>query len=403
MKYKDRIYLCIMFFCVVLLLGCDNLYQADGDVSNITSKTSIQDFSGVNQPIVITMPVYDSYHLFGISSWSEQRRCEGDVFVVIDWENDTVFDWVFQESPGGMLPWRCVEQGTAPVRYCTTSTHKECVYFLEQGKTSVTTQQSGVAGWIDSYSSPGTRGLLLFNAPGGYPLAVFDVAEGQHCGDILIETSTVGYVFQPHADEEGNFWVAYPQDATSYVSKINTDTVRLEAPITSFTNWNAEESDAADAKELDIYSVVGACKGSVFVARNASGDGTHKPVLYVIDTNAADPQESMVRIPCPEGLDADYHYIYDGVCYGGSFYATVCGAHGDDRLVYICAFDPTAGTARVLAGPILFDMTETIWLRGSRLYMMKSRKLTDVFYMYCDLDTGEMSGITEIRLEDLVR
>ena len=99
--------------------------------------------------------------------------------------------------------------------------------------------------------------------------------------------------------------------------------------------------------------------------------------------------------------DYDYHYIYKSVFYQNNLYVVVSANHGLDSDIYIFEINPVNDTNRLVAGPINFDMTENIWLRDSRIYFMCSRYLTDISYLYCDLETGEIGQKRNIRITDL--
>lgn len=49
-----------------------------------------------------------------------------------------------------------------------------------------------------------------------------------------------------------------------------------------------------------------------------------------------------------------------------------------------------------------FDLTETIYPRGNRLYLMNSRNISNVFYTYYDFETGEIGEIKNIKYEDII-
>ena len=48
-------------------------------------------------------------------------------------------------------------------------------------------------------------------------------------------------------------------------------------------------------------------------------------------------------------------------------------------------------------------MTETVYVRGSRLYLMKSRNISDIYYTYYDFATGESGRMVNIKYEDVVK
>lgn len=103
----------------VSLTSCTWMYMDSDDTAHIEAKRSIRPFSHLKEPIVVTMPVYSSRHLFGNKSWDSMQDQKGDIFVVIDLATDTVWDWIFFPGKHGWTNWRCVEAGSSPTLYCS--------------------------------------------------------------------------------------------------------------------------------------------------------------------------------------------------------------------------------------------------------------------------------------------
>lgn len=397
MKNVKKIMLIGLLFISFVFMGCDNFFIGPDDLSNVTSKTTIKDFSELTHPIVVSMEVWGSYHLFGNKDFAKKSKREGNIFVVIDWENDRVFDWVFQKDESGFVNWRCIEQGTNPVRYCTASSGTQTVYFLEPGKTSVTGFNTGVARYFDSYSSPGNRGLLFGsgyeNGWSLYKLGVVDVAEQKMYGDATLKTDGVGYVFHPKADSEGNFWVAYKQHDISRLSKIDVNSLKLETLDLSLNRKGSSEHDYN-------YDVMAVSDKYIFLSKDALGKDQHTDSeIWIVEKNA--PHDTKI-ISCPEGLDYEGFFVYDGVYYNGRLYATVCDTSWASSKFHICEFNPESGTSSIVSEPIDYDFTENFYLRGNRIYFMSSRNINNISYMYYDISTGKTSGITQIRYEDVI-
>ncbi len=78
--------------CLFLFVSCKSMYSPIEDISHITQKKSMRPFSSLNDPIVITMPVYQKMGLMGGTADVRSKR-QGDIFVVYDWESGTVYDW----------------------------------------------------------------------------------------------------------------------------------------------------------------------------------------------------------------------------------------------------------------------------------------------------------------------
>ena len=399
-----RVQTFLLFFLICIsftFTSCDNFFLGPENLSNVTSKTTIKDFSEVNHPIVVSMEVMGSYHLFGNRSFAEKTKREGNIFVVIDWENNRVFDWVFQSDKSGCVNWRCIEQGTNPIRYCTASSGSQTVYFLEPGKNSVTTINTGVARYFDNYSSSGDRGLLFGsgyeNGWNLYKLGVVDIAEQKMYDDVVLKTHDICGVCHPRADSDGNFWVTYTQDETTIVSKINTLTLK-EEPLN--LTFNCERTDSApNGYSYDIAAIDSANR-VVFIDRNPNGNGQlNESRIYAV---SMDNPQNKKEFSCPNELNLKNNaYIYESVCYNGKLYTTISEAVPSCKF-YSCEFNPATETAVVVSEPIDYDFTENIYLRGSRIYFMRSRNINNISYMYYDIATGKTSGITKIAYEDVI-
>ena len=265
-----RLFALKFVFSIILVLfftSCENLYFSDNyDVARYTSKTTIKDFSEVNDPIVITMPVYGFKHFLGMKSFSEKKSRVGDAFVVIDWENEKVFDWVFQGDKYGSVNWRCVELGTDPKYYCTASSGSEHVYYLKKGKTSVISIDSGVGQYFESSGSAKPRGLLWGNNMAPYKVSVFDMEKKKVVGD-MFSFNTDDSVNYPVSDEDGNFWLAYQKEYQTYISKIDTISLTTEKFPVVLPNIGTEPSDPPNSDIKDSYSVQCVHDGLLYLSR----------------------------------------------------------------------------------------------------------------------------------------
>lgn len=60
--------------CFLSLTSCESFYSSVSDKTVLNNKNTIQTFDHLNEPIVITLPVYDEMYLFGNSNFSEMTR-----------------------------------------------------------------------------------------------------------------------------------------------------------------------------------------------------------------------------------------------------------------------------------------------------------------------------------------
>ena len=48
-------------------------------------------------------------------------------------------------------------------------------------------------------------------------------------------------------------------------------------------------------------------------------------------------------------------------------------------------------------------MTETVYVRGTRVYLMSSRNISNIYYMYYDFATGEIGEKVYVSFNDVVK
>ena len=111
---KTTIILALIF--VSVSCNYETYYRSMTDLKEVRAKTEMKPFEHINDPIVITMPVYETMALFGNPGMGTYQKRAGDMFVVYDWEKNEIHDWLFFEGEHGWSNFRAVEMGT-PVKY----------------------------------------------------------------------------------------------------------------------------------------------------------------------------------------------------------------------------------------------------------------------------------------------
>ena len=112
----------LIIFLSIILTSCEMMYFTTNKTSHIELKQTIKTFEHLKEPIVITMPVYKNKHLFGNKNFAELLEMLGHIFVVIDIETDSVYDWVYFPCEV-YTNWRCSEIGTNPTIYCSAGAY----------------------------------------------------------------------------------------------------------------------------------------------------------------------------------------------------------------------------------------------------------------------------------------
>ena len=150
----------VVLVALVNLTSCTWMYMDNDDTAHIEAKTTIQPFSHLKEPIVVTMPVYSNRHLFGNRSFGSMQDHKGDIFVVIDLATDTVWDWIFFPGKHGWTNWRCVEAGSNPTLYCSAGMGSGLVGCLDPTKITLDVYNAGTKDVVRSYSTPGNHIII---------------------------------------------------------------------------------------------------------------------------------------------------------------------------------------------------------------------------------------------------
>lgn len=83
-------------------------------------------------------------------------------------------------------------------------------------------------------------------------------------------------------------------------------------------------------------------------------------------------------------------------------YGIFLGEEEQKQIVRFAEIDIEGKEIKSLDVVMDFDLTETIYPRGNRLYLMNSRNISNVFYTYYDFETGEIGEIINIKYEDII-
>ncbi len=400
--------LLIILIILINLISCSSWYKDDGSTDKAIKKTTIMDIADCNEPIVITMPVYKDSYLFGNKSSIRKLKRYGDIFVVIDTETNELYDWVYAEDSEGCSTWRCVEIGNNPKRYLTSSQSGK-VSYIESGNNKVIQVQTNCYGTVtDNYSSLGTKTLLVdlgYNRETEYDvyrMTVFDTETRETALEkLMVELSSVN-VSHPRGDSEGNFYFSYRKDNNYYILGVNTTTNEVFNVNVKDSNGESISFNYKENELLYDYTIEGFFKNQIIVYKNVMNDDYFDiPEIIFIDKETGIVKGSYKFNE--EIMTADSTVFgYECIVYRDKVYciALVPGK----SIFYILEIDPAKGNeeAETFIGPIYFDLTENVWLRGSKIYLMCSRHISDVSYMYVDIESKIISEQFRLRYKDIL-
>lgn len=394
-KLIIKIFLTLSIF---LSFGCNYevYYKSVTDLSKVRAKTSMKPFEQINDPIVITMPVYEKMALFGNESMGTYQKRAGDMFVVYDWENNEIHDWCFFEGNHGWSNFRAVEMGT-PVKYYDAGEKIGCL--SSDGK--LTTYKNTVMGTFTNLNNnqkvKSRYGILntdgYSNGKKEYLINIFDSETGIINNEQIKLDCDYSYLFYPFADEEGNYWICNINDDKNWLNKIDGETNKIEKYLLGEAN-----------DEEIIYSVKDVYKNYVILREwdytNKSSSNKDKENICIYDVNTKE-KKLIDKVP------------YD---VERCFFISI---HTDNNLYVIFKADLISDEYNwsesteiyeldvenkkiIHVADCDFDMTETVYSRGSRIYFLNSRNIQNFICTYYDTETGEWGEEVSITQEEIM-
>ena len=373
----------------------ETYYRSITDLKEVRAKTEMKPFEHINDPIVITMPVYETMALFGNPGMGTYQKRAGDMFVVYDWENNEIHDWLFFEGEHGWSNFRAVEMGT-PVKYFDSG---ETIGCLEQnGK--LTTYKNTVMGTFtnlnNNQKNKSRYGLLntdgYSNGKYEYRINLFDSETGTVNDEQIKIISDVSYLHFPEADKDGNYWITSIKNNSNYLNRINC----TKNNIKEFDIGVQYKTEISFEEKSIITTYVRGVYGKYVILSDFELEHTRYPNIIVFDI---DKEEIYCEIPLP----VEYHQngMYSGLPVNGKFYGVFPADYDADdwgESIDIYEIDIQNKKTKLLSHKEL-DFTETVYSRGNRIYFINSRDLSKFVCTYYDTATGQW-GETFIKTQE---
>lgn len=396
-----------LLFILILLtvFSSCSLFISDNESKNVVSKTTIEDIVNCNNPIVITMPVYDNQNLFGNKKLKNKQKRLGDIFVVIDTKTNSVFDWVFCENPTGSTIWRCIELGINPTKYFSSCETLQCC--IQEGKTTVQKFPTACTGnYMENLGSLGTKGLIIGNGYDSnqneetYIINVFDSETGYVSSDLSFYTDWIGYIKNPISDDGNKFYVINGLNYSLSIECIDTEKESITQLPIEINPVEIRE----DKEELYNYYILDVNDDKILITKYLLGKKSKKTSLNLVYLKDNDIQNSMKSIICPEKFysNDESAYFARGFHYNNEFYAILIKGEIGNKSIAIIKPDFSELTVENISGFINFEMTENIWVKDSKVYFMNSRKLKDVYFLYYDLETNQASEVFNLKYDEII-
>ncbi len=388
----------LLFVSSALFYSCRDMYRSVVDMSVITEKTTYKNLSAVKEPIVINMPVFEEKYLFGNSNNASQTRRIGDMFVIIDWETNSVYDWVYYGGEAYYTFDRPVEVGKNPVKYFSSMSGSGKVACLDPDKTTVSVKETGKSGMFYNRFTPGKyciKDYARYSEAAKkveFCIWIYDTENGTYSDkDLSVALDNYEIIPMLASDSSGNFWFSYMLDGFGYIAKVDCANGKIEKLNTTIDCRNEEDSSKADfsAKVRFVFN------DYIFIYKGV-GSGNHsEDELCIVDFNL-----DKVAGTISSFLSKD-EFIYNVVEVNNSFYGISCNANNENVNFYKLDTENLT-SEKVNDEPFQVDITDNAWVRENRIYLMSSRSTRNVYYNYFDVETKETGEGWHVKQSEIV-
>ncbi|MCR5284108.1 MAG: hypothetical protein K6D95_00780 [Treponema sp.] len=366
-----------LYFILVFFLFTSCLPSWDN--RKVTGKTTIKNFEHLNDPLVILADVTWPKTFLGIPGlgWDSYNR--GNVFIVIDWETNTIFDWIYYPSTPGSVLKRAVELGTSQKKYYSSSSEGVIGCISPDSNKVTIYDTSDVDGYLEPCFLKG-KTAILWDDSENVPLTTcrfFDSEKGK-----ILEDKFTLYagpnITHPIENLEGDLWISFTgrKDYLTHVGKIKINNKSYE--------------------ELVSFKARGSCKilteekGFLYMSESTSNEEYNS--LYKFDSNTGDlilKKDIYVGDNVNLGAHFTCCFIYKSNMYAVHFGNSI---ETDNFAVWVYEINLDTLEVERISDRIDIWATENKWLRGSRIYFMYGNDS----YTYFDLDTWEKAPYTYV-------
>ena len=396
-------FILITLFIQVLFnfTSCDNLFFIDESVEKIKEKTTINTFEHLENPIVVTMPVYENYYFLGNENWNSRTDRCGNIFVVIDLETNSVFDWVYYTGGNGWSNWRTIEFTKNDGEKCYIDTSSTVISILYPNKNKVQSLKNPTGGLAEIYTGRGCYLPLITNEYNSlenksvYKINSVDILTGEIL-DVTYEftTDAIGYISYPIPSKDNEYFISYPYENMNCICSFNIQkntNIYSEIKIPMF-----DEFSGADGS---LYTTEIIFKDYLIIPQETLGTDYSKDeyVIYVYDKNT----KSLIKKCFIKNPSKSYVYL----CFENNdeLYFIMPQEYSDNgKIFHIVKYDIESETSKLIKS-INFDLTQNIYTRNNKVYFLSSRDVCNISYLYYDFSTGEIGQTINIRFEDLMK
>ncbi len=385
-----------------LFISCDFLYGTLEDISSVTNKTTYKSFSHLNNPIVISMPVHSTRYLFRNKNNNAKREKVGDIFVIIDWETNEVYDWCFYGNSNQTVWDRPVEACQNPVRYFNPVIDKNQIIELNPNNTTVTTIPVTNIGLFYNNNTPGdycvidSYGWNNNTDSEEINFRLFDCEKQTFSSNKLSQpVNCSSYISMLIPDNIGDLWFSYLFNGYAYVSKLCCSSEEL---ITLDLRFPCKKNTEGSNYDFSC-SVLYACNSYILLSKFQLGKGPYNDnKLYKINLNNNEVQEIDISF-------SEYSFLSRIVKIENTIYCIINNSDNNQKCIDICQLNEETLTLEKLNDNEKFfiSYTDNLWVRDNRIYFMDSWNTKKIFYNYFDVQTCEQGQGWTIIQEDVIK
>lgn len=403
MKILQYLFLLALTF---LFFSC-SLYVVETkfDENDFVNKTTMKTFENLNEPFIISKTITEYSHNRFNKDKTKQNYL-GGINIVIDWETDTVYDWLYSKYPG-IYPVP-LTMGQNPKKYYNyiggsrfsiinpqspelkiIKTSEECDYFYNYSTPGNYSITYNAYGYDDSLENPGviTR------------LQIFDA----EIEDIKKEfvTFTEGNSFNDffHSDPEGGLWFRIDRKDEILIAKVDGKNAKIEY-LNSTLDTNIDNFGFVKEKFNYYVPFVGNDIG--FIYKNAlDGVGINeKNANQIYEFNPQNKDTDFIPYKM-NVLDSDY--ISNILEINGNYYGVAFTTNTMEKEIHIYYVDAENKTVELYTEEkICFDYYWKAEIRKNRIYFIKHEG-NETAYIYFDIDTKKFSDIKIFKTEDIIK
>ena len=407
---KKKVIFLIIFASVFAFVSCPSFlswynaedYKSLDDLSYITEKTTIKPFSQLNEPVVITMPVWETRYYKGKKKGKTRQFKIGDIFVVIDIEKNEVFDWVYFGGETGTTLYRPLELGS-PVKYYASCYSTGNIVCLDPDKSELTVVESSLKNChfinfnIDSKYGVKAKRIRKEDNSVSYDFEILDGQENKillYKPEILFHNND--YIFHVVEDKDGNIYF------NNYLATDNEDVldrnylVRINLKNETFETFDLNLLIEKD-NNICSYNEHYVSDNQLFITQLNDNDSIGESLLIFKNINNGYELEKEIKTD----FKTFDNLIVKITEINGTLYIIV--RNWSNKYAYVDIYKLTDDLEMEKITPdwhtssisenekFKIDFTDNIWVRGTRIYFMNSRNTSKIAYRYYDVDSGEYS------------